>query len=33
MRAPQRRNLEVRVAPEKTSRAVIFSGRPLEVQF
>jgi hypothetical protein len=33
MRAPQRRDLEVRVAPEKTSRAVIFSGRPLEVQF
>ena len=33
MLAPLRRNIEVRLASEKTTRAVLFSGRPLEVQF
>jgi len=30
---PMRRRLEVRIAPEKTTRAVVFEGRPVEVQF
>jgi alpha-glucosidase/alpha-D-xyloside xylohydrolase len=33
MLAPLRRNIEVRLAPGKASRAVVFSGRPLELQF
>jgi hypothetical protein len=33
MLAPVQRNIKVRLALEKTTRTVIFSGRPLEVQF
>lgn len=33
MLAPLRRNIEVRLASDKTTRTVVFSGRPLDVQF
>jgi alpha-glucosidase/alpha-D-xyloside xylohydrolase len=33
MLPPLRRNIAVRVAPDKTTRAVVFEGRPVEVQF
>jgi alpha-glucosidase (family GH31 glycosyl hydrolase) len=29
----QRREIEVRLAPEKTTRKIVFSGRPVEVKF
>ncbi len=31
--APLRRDIEVRLAPEKTTRKVVFEGRPMEVKF
>ena len=31
--SPSRRNIEVRVVPDKTTKAVVFEGRPVEVQF
>ena len=33
MLPPRRRHIEVRVAPEQATRAVVFEGRPVEVQF
>jgi alpha-glucosidase/alpha-D-xyloside xylohydrolase len=33
MLPPLRRNIEVRLVPDKATRAVIFEGRPVEVQF
>jgi hypothetical protein len=33
MLAPQRRRIEVRLAPEKTARAILFEGRPVLVRF
>ena len=33
MLAPARRNIEVRIVPDKATKAVVFEGRPVEVQF
>ncbi len=33
MLAPQRREIEIRLASSKTNRRVVFAGRPLEVKF
>jgi alpha-glucosidase/alpha-D-xyloside xylohydrolase len=30
---PQRREIEVRLAPEKTTRKAVFEGRPIEIKF
>jgi alpha-glucosidase/alpha-D-xyloside xylohydrolase len=30
---PQRREIEVRLAPEKTARKAVFEGRPIEIKF
>lgn len=31
--SPQRREIEIRLAPEKTARKVVFEGRPVEIKF
>lgn len=33
MLAPMRRNIEVRLAPDKATKGVVFEGRPVEIQF
>jgi hypothetical protein len=33
MPTPQRREIEIRLAPEKTTRKAVFEGRPIEVKF
>lgn len=33
MLPPAQRNIEVRIIPEKTTRTIVFTGRPLTVQF
>jgi hypothetical protein len=33
MLSPQWRDIEVRIVPEKATRTVVFSGRPVEVTF
>ncbi|HEU4386824.1 MAG TPA: DUF5110 domain-containing protein, partial [Blastocatellia bacterium] len=33
MLPPSRRNIEVRVAPDKAARKIVFEGKPIEVRF